>query len=45
MTDWDIYLDYFSNGIIPHSEYVWVVVAFGLCAYALYKARKMVSEF
>jgi len=42
--NWDAMLDYFSEGVIPHSEYMWIVVIIGLGIYALWKSRKMVSE-
>lgn len=35
---------YFNDAIIPGSVYLWIVVVGVLCAYSLYKARKMVSE-
>jgi len=40
----DVMIDYFANALVPNLMYVWAIVAIGLCAYALYKARKMVSE-
>lgn len=43
MTNWDILVNYFSNGI-PGSEYLWiaVIVAFSVFGYVV--ARKMVSK-
>ncbi|MBR4503877.1 MAG: hypothetical protein IKP20_02750 [Candidatus Methanomethylophilaceae archaeon] len=44
MSNWDIWLDYFKEGLIPYSEYLWMALIVGICGYALYKSRKIVSE-
>ncbi len=44
MSNWDVYMDYFENGIIPGSEYLWIVVVLGISIYALWKSRKIVSK-
>lgn len=44
MSNWEIMLDYFTDGLIPYSEYLWMVAILGVSIYALLKARKMVSE-
>ncbi|MDR1404605.1 MAG: hypothetical protein LBJ20_03445 [Candidatus Methanoplasma sp.] len=44
MSAWATVESFFSAGIIPKSEYVYMIVIVGLCAWALWKARKMVSE-
>lgn len=41
---WDTVVTYFAEGIIPKSEYIYMIVIVGLCIVALWKARKMVSE-
>lgn len=40
---WDAYFAYFEAGI-PLSEYLWIVVVFGISFYALFTARRMVSK-
>ncbi|MCL2032188.1 MAG: hypothetical protein FWG96_02835 [Methanomassiliicoccaceae archaeon] len=35
---------YFSNGIIPKGEYVFMALILGVCVLALWRARKMVSD-
>jgi hypothetical protein len=44
MSSWDVIVDFFSEGIIPKSEYVYMAVILGLCVFALWKARRMVSD-
>ena len=44
MSTWDVVVDFFSTGYVPKGEYVYMIVIIGLCAVALWKARKMVSE-
>ena len=44
MGAWEEISIYFVNGLIPYSEYLWMVPIVGISVYALYKARKMVSE-
>jgi len=44
MSSWEIVVDFFSNGIIPKSEYVYMAVIIVTCVVALWKARRMVSE-
>ncbi len=44
MSSWEVVQAFFADGIIPKSEYVYMIVIVGLCIYALYKARKMVSD-
>lgn len=44
MDNWSAMIDYFADGIIPYSEYLWMVTIVAVSAYALYKAKKMVSE-
>jgi hypothetical protein len=44
MSSWDTVVEYFAPGIIPKSEYVYMVVIVGLCIVALWRARKMVSD-
>lgn len=44
MSSWDVVVTFFQDGIIPKSEYVYMVVIVGLCVVALWRARKMVSE-
>lgn len=44
MSNWDVWVDYFANGLIPESKYLWIAVIIGISVYALYKSRKIVSE-
>lgn len=44
MSNWDIYMDYFANAVIPYSEYLWIVVVMGISIYALLKSRNIVSK-
>ncbi|MDR0523577.1 MAG: hypothetical protein LBG62_04065 [Candidatus Methanoplasma sp.] len=44
MDNWEVIVDFFSNGPIPKSEYVWMVFVIGLGVFALWKSRKMVSD-
>lgn len=44
MSSWDVVLTYFVDGFIPKSEYVYMFVIIGVCAVALWQARKMVSN-
>ncbi|MCL2509825.1 MAG: hypothetical protein FWF07_01950 [Methanomassiliicoccaceae archaeon] len=44
MSNMEVMIEYFANAPVPHSMYLWAIVALALCAYSLYKARKMVSE-
>ena len=44
MSNWDVWIDYFQDGPIPFAEYIWIAVIVGISVYALYKARKIVSE-
>ncbi|MDR3280070.1 MAG: hypothetical protein LBT23_06125 [Synergistaceae bacterium] len=43
-TSWDTVAVFFRNGMIPKSEYVYMIVIVGLCAFALWRARKMVTD-
>ena len=43
MSQWDLYSLYFVDGK-PYGEYISTIVIIGLCAFALWKARKMYSE-
>lgn len=42
MSSWDICVDFFSNGIIPYSEYVWMITIVVVSAIGFVAARKMV---
>jgi len=41
---WDVVVSYFSTGFIPKGEYAYMIIIIGLCAVALWRARKMVSD-
>ena len=41
---WEEMETYFSDGIIPKGEYVFMVLIIGVCVLALWRARKMVSD-
>jgi hypothetical protein len=43
-TSWNTVTAFFQDGLIPKSEYVYMIVIVGLCVIALWKARKMVSD-
>lgn len=43
MSQWDTYASYFVDGI-PYGEYISTIFIIGLCAFALWKARRMYSE-
>lgn len=42
-SQWDAYASYFETGI-PYGEIISTVFIVGLCAYALWKARKLYTE-
>lgn len=44
MSAWDEITAYFADGYLPYSEYLWMVPIVCISLYALYKAKKMVSE-
>jgi hypothetical protein len=44
MASWDVVTEFFQDGIIPKSEYVYMIVIVALCIAGLWKARKMVTE-
>jgi hypothetical protein len=44
MSSWQVVVDFFANGIIPKSEYVYMAVILVTCVIALWRARKMVSD-
>lgn len=44
MSNWEAVVDFFSQGIVPKSEYVYMIAIVGLCIAALWKARRMVSD-
>jgi len=43
MGSWEIYASYFADGI-PFGEYISTGLILILCAYGLYKARKIYEE-
>jgi len=44
MSSWDTVVEFFSTSIIPKSEYLYMIFIVGLGIFALWKARKMVSD-
>jgi hypothetical protein len=42
--NWEATMEYFSDGVIPYSQYVWIVAIVALGIFALWKSRRMVSE-
>jgi hypothetical protein len=41
---WNTVASFFQDGLIPKSEYVYMIVIIGLCIIGLWRARKMVSD-
>ena len=44
MASWQTVVDFFAEGLIPKSEYIYMAFILGLCVVALWQARKMVSS-
>jgi hypothetical protein len=45
MTQYDVMVSFFENGIVPASEIMWMVVILIIGAIALWQARVFVHKF
>ena len=43
-TSWEIVKEFFVNGLVPYSEYFYMIFIVGLSVVALWVARTMVSR-
>jgi hypothetical protein len=43
MSSWELFSSYFANGI-PYGEYISIALIIGLCAFGLYKAKRIYKE-
>ena len=41
---WEEIVDYYFSPGIPHGEYIFMVVIVAVCAVAVWRSRKMVSD-
>lgn len=45
MSNWDVLMDSFSNGLIPGSEYMWIIIIVISATAAFLVGRRTVRKF
>ena len=44
MSTWDFCVNFFSSGVVPGSQYAWIITICAVAAIGFVVARKMVSK-